>query len=136
MERKRSNNRSTYAIIRTHKSHDRSVPRRVTFRWIWRTGKIHLHLTDSDGGINPCRRDLFQAEIQRREEKNRETRKHPKVIPSPYLNFLTHAPTNDQHSRSSYLRVGHCRNHQGSRASARDSALMGASAASIVRSLR
>jgi len=27
---------------------------------------------------------------RRREER---TRKHPKVIPSPYLDFLTHAPT-------------------------------------------
>jgi len=46
------------------------------------------------GGKNPCRRHLYRAEIQRREEEKRETRKHPKVIPSSiYLNFLTHAPT-------------------------------------------
>jgi len=76
MERKQSNNRSTYATVRTHKSHNRSVPRRVTFRWIWRTGKLHLHLTDSEGGKNPCRRHLYWAEIQRRAEEKRN-KKHP-----------------------------------------------------------
>ena len=136
MERKQSNNRSKYAIVRTHTSHNRSVPPRVTFQWIRRTGKIHLHLTNSEGGKNPCRRHLYRAKIQRREEANRESRKHPKVIPSPYLNYLTHAPTTDHHSRCSYLGVGHYRNRQGSRASARDSALMGASAAGILCSLR
>jgi len=45
------------------------------------------------GGKNPCRRHLYRAEIQRREEEKRETTKHRKVIPSPYLDFLTHAPT-------------------------------------------
>jgi hypothetical protein len=29
---------------------------------------------------------------RRRKEEKKETRKQPKVIPAPYLNFLTHAP--------------------------------------------
>jgi len=41
------------------------------------------------GGENPCRCHLYQAVIQRREEEKRETRKHLKVIPSPYLDFQT-----------------------------------------------
>jgi hypothetical protein len=45
MERKQSNNLSTYAIVPTHKSHNRSVPLRATFQRILRTGKLHLHLT-------------------------------------------------------------------------------------------
>jgi len=50
----------------------------VAFWWIRRTGKIHLHLTDSEGGENPCRRHLYRAEIQwsnevwRREEKKQK----------------------------------------------------------------
>ena len=36
----------------------------ATFRQIRRTGKIHLHLTYSEGGKNPCRRHLYRAEIQ------------------------------------------------------------------------
>jgi hypothetical protein len=39
------------------------------------------------------RRHLYRAEIQRREEEKRETGKLPKVIPSPYLDFLIHAST-------------------------------------------
>jgi len=54
----------------------------ATFRLIQRAGKIHLHLIDSEGGKNPCRRHLYWAESQRREEEKRERRKHPKVIPS------------------------------------------------------
>jgi len=45
------------------------------------------------GGKNPCRRHLYQAVIQSTQEQKTETRKHPNVIPSPYLDFLTHAPT-------------------------------------------
>jgi len=43
------------------------------------------------GGENPCRCHLYRAEIQRREEEKRETRIQLKVIPSPYLDFLTEA---------------------------------------------
>jgi len=46
-------------------------------------GKLLLHLTDSEGGKNPYRCHLFQAEIETREEEKIETRKHPKVILSP-----------------------------------------------------
>jgi len=65
----------------------------ATIQRIRRTGKINLHLTDAEGGKNPRRRDLYRAKIQRSEEERRETRKHPNVIPSPYLHFLTNAPT-------------------------------------------
>jgi hypothetical protein len=37
------------------------------------------------GGKNPCPRHLYRAEIQRTEEEKRETRKHPKVIPSSII---------------------------------------------------
>jgi len=38
-----------------------------------------------EGGKNRCRRHLYQAKIQRWEEEKRETRKHPKVIPSSII---------------------------------------------------
>jgi hypothetical protein len=93
MESKQSNNRSTYAIVRTHKSHNRSVPLRVTFRWIWRTGKLHLPLTGSGGG--KTRADAIytgprskEEKKRRREERNKKTSKSDPVsisqLPNPY----------------------------------------------------
>jgi len=79
-----------YAIVRTHKSHNRSVQHNGDLSADPAHGETPHPLT---GGKNPCRRHLYRAEIQRREEEKRETRKHLKVIPSAYLNFLTHAPT-------------------------------------------
>ena len=38
------NNPAAYVLVLTHKSHNRSVPLRVTFRRIRRMGKLHLHL--------------------------------------------------------------------------------------------
>jgi hypothetical protein len=38
------NNPAAYVLVRTHKSHNRSVPLRVTFRRMRRTGTLHLHL--------------------------------------------------------------------------------------------
>jgi len=43
-------------------------------------------------GNNPCWCHLYRANVKRREEQQRETRKHQKVIPSPYLDFPTHSP--------------------------------------------
>ena len=45
------------------------------------------------GGKDPWRHRLYLAEAQRSDEENREINTHPKVFPSPYLDFLTHAPT-------------------------------------------
>jgi len=75
------NNYATYVLVRIHKSRYRLVPLRATFRRIRRRGKIHLHLTYTKGGKNPCRRHLYLAEIQwsnevwRREEKRTNRRK-------------------------------------------------------------
>jgi len=113
-----------YAVIQSHKSHNRSVQLNGVLSADPAHGETPPPVT---GGKNPCRRHLYRAEIQRREEK-RETKKHPKVIPSPYLHFQTHTPMT---IILVYLGVGHCRNCQGGRASAHDLASMGASAASI-----
>jgi hypothetical protein len=113
MERKQSNNHSTYAIVRTHKSHNRSFPCRVTFRWIWRMGKIYLHLTDSEGGKNPWRRHLYWAEIQRNAEEKRN-KKHPS---DPVLHIsasepILHQPSipvagiSQRRSLSEFVRAG------------------------------
>jgi hypothetical protein len=47
------------------------------------------------GGKNSCQRHLYWAEIQRRkqEKEGKKETKHSKVIPSPYLDFLTRAPS-------------------------------------------
>jgi hypothetical protein len=34
-----------YVTVRICKSHDRSVHLSATFRWVRRTGKLHLYLT-------------------------------------------------------------------------------------------
>jgi len=74
--------------------------RTVAFRWIRRTGKLHLPLTETRRWYNPYRRHLYRAEIQRsngvwsREEKKRNRRKEcpidnfPPVLSSETL--LTH----------------------------------------------
>jgi hypothetical protein len=46
MEQKQSNDCSMYAIVRTHKSHNRSAPLKATFHVIRYTGKLHLRLTE------------------------------------------------------------------------------------------
>jgi len=87
----------------------------------------------SAGGKIRCRRYFYQAEIQRRaEEKRRETRPHPKVIPSS-ISQLPNPCSNDHHPRSMYLGIGPCWNCQGGRASARGLASMGASTSAISR---
>jgi len=84
-----------------------------TFRWIRRTGKIHLILINSEGGKNPSQRDLYWAEIQRREQEKRETRKHPKVILSSIAPLPNPYSSDHPFPQPVYLGVGHCRNHQG-----------------------
>ena len=99
-ERKREerrNNHPTYAIVRTHKSHHRSLQLNGDLWADLAHGATAPPLVD---GKNQCQRHLYRAVIQRSEEEKRETRKHRKVIPSPYPDFLTHPP-NDHHSRIS-----------------------------------
>jgi hypothetical protein len=72
----------------------------VAFRWIWHTGKLHLHLTDSEGGKNPCRRHLYRAKIQwsnevwRREEQKETEERYAQLITFPPVpsseTLLTH----------------------------------------------
>ena len=127
-ERKQSNKRSAYVLVRSNKSRYRSVPHRATFRRIRRTGKLHLQWQ-----VVKTRADAIctgpRSKKRRREEINKKTSKSDPVsvsrLPNPW--------SNDHHFRSSYLGVGLCRNRQG-RASAHDLASMGASAAGIGRS--
>ena len=108
--------------------------RTVAFSCTLRTGKIHLHLSASEGGKNPCRRHLYWAEIQRTEEEKRETTasKSDPVSISQHPNTCS----NDHLFCSSYLGLGLCWNHQGGRVSACALASTGASAAGIDRSHR
>jgi len=75
-----------YVLVRNHKSRYRLVQLNGDLSADPAHGETRHPLT---GGKNLCRRHLYRAEIQRREEEKRETRKHLKVIPSPYLDFLT-----------------------------------------------
>jgi hypothetical protein len=119
-----------YILVRNHKSRYRLVQLNGDLSADPAHGETPPPLA---GGKNPCRRHLYWAEIQRREEENRETRKHPKWSRPP-LSQLPNPCSNDHHSRSLYLCIGLCWNGHGGRASARDMASMGASAASIGRS--
>jgi len=58
-------NHAAYVLVRNHKFRDRLAALRVTSRWIWRPGKLHLHLTDCEGGKNPCRRHFYWTKIQK-----------------------------------------------------------------------
>ena len=69
---------AAYVLVQNHKSHYRSVEHNGDLSADPAHRETPHPLT---GGINPCRRHLYGAAIQRREEENRETRKHPKVIP-------------------------------------------------------
>jgi hypothetical protein len=75
---------AVYVLIRNHKSRDRLVQLNGDLSADPAHGETPHPLT---GGKNLCRRHLYWAEIQRREEEKTELRKHLRVIPSPYLNF-------------------------------------------------
>jgi hypothetical protein len=74
----------------------------ATFWRIWRTWRIYLHMIDSQGGKDPCRHDLYRAEIEQREGEKRETRNIQKWYGPPYLHFRTYTPPTI-HIRSSYI---------------------------------
>jgi len=84
------NNHPTYAIVQTHTSHNWSVQLNGD---LLADPVLRETPPPLAGGKHPSWRHLCRAVIQRRKAENRETRKYPKVIPSPYVNFLTHAPT-------------------------------------------
>jgi len=60
----------------------------ASFRLIRCMGKLHRHWLV----VKPMPTPFVPGHDPRRQEEKRETRKHPKVIPSPYLDFLTQAP--------------------------------------------
>jgi hypothetical protein len=70
-----------YVLVRNHKSRYRLVQLNGDLSAVPAHGETPHPLT---GGKTPCRRHLYRAEIQRREEEKRET-KHPKVIPSSII---------------------------------------------------
>jgi len=90
---------AAYVLVRNHKSR---------YRLVQLNGDLSADPVHGEtppplaGGKNPCRRHLYRAVIQRREEEKRETRKHPKVIPSS-ISQLPNPCSNDHHSRSSYI---------------------------------
>jgi len=73
---------AAYVLVRNHKSR-------------YRLGQLNGDLSADPAhvetphtltcGKNPCQCHLYGAEIQIREEEKRETRKHPKVIPSSMM---------------------------------------------------
>jgi len=77
---------AAYILVQNHKSRYRLVQLNGDLSADPAHGETPHPLT---GGENPCWCHLYWAEIQRREEEKRETRKHLKVIQSPYLDFLT-----------------------------------------------
>jgi len=73
---------ATYVLVQNHKSCYRLVQLNGDLSADPVHGETPLLLA---GGKNPCRRHLYWAEIERRHEEKRETRKHPKVIPSSII---------------------------------------------------
>jgi hypothetical protein len=122
---------AAYVLVRNHKSRYRLVQRNANLSADLVNGETPHPLSC---GKYQCRCHLYRAEIQRREEAKRETRKHPKVIQCS-ISQLPNPCSHDHRSHSSYLGVGLCWNYQG-RASAPHLASMTASAAVISRSHR
>jgi len=94
-------NHAVYVLVRNHQSRYRSVQLRATFRLIRRTGKLHLQWQV----VKTCADAIYTGQRSKEERKGEEKRreeKHPKVIPSPYLDFLTHTPPTN-HSRCSFI---------------------------------
>ena len=152
------NNHPVNAIIRTHKSHNYSVPLRVTMWRICCTCQLHLQLQ----AVKDCANAICtgpRSKVTKYGEEKRRNRRQKHLIdyfpPVPSSKtLLTHflhsqvsdlnssvpsAPTSGSiqlviqyHTRRSYhLVVGICRHPQGGRASTHDLLLMGPSAAGI-----
>jgi len=86
-------NHATYVLVRNHKSRYRSVALRATFQRIRRTGKLHLQWQVVKTHADAICTGPRSKEEKKREEKRKRNKNHPKVISSPYLDFLTHART-------------------------------------------
>ena len=77
---------AAYVLVRNHKS---------CYRLVQLNGGLSADPAHQEtphpfiGDKNHCWRHLYRAKIQSREEEKGETRKHFKVIPSRYLDFLT-----------------------------------------------
>jgi hypothetical protein len=78
-DRKQSNKRSVYVLVRSNKSRYRSVPHRATFVWIRHTGQLHLHVH-----VAKTHADTICTEPRSKEEKKRrekqETSKSDPVL--------------------------------------------------------
>jgi len=88
-ERKQSNKHSAYVFVRSNESRYRLIPHRVTFRRIWRTGKLHLQWQV----VKPVPTPFVPGRDPKKRRREEINKKHPKVIRSPYFDFLTRAPT-------------------------------------------